>query len=354
MILLLATPLSIYTYCLKSGKLETLVYGKGDFYGISWQQDAIYISSSNLDAATLLTESDYRKSGVGTVTRFSEEGHQIVCSGISQPHQILVDTGGNLLVTNTGYNTVDIVNFNTDQKYRLNLSETKCEVVGHEKLGNHFNSLYDHDGSYYIVAHNNSRDSEVYKIDKAQGSVTHKYKTDAQWAHNVWICEHGMIICDSKNGSLYEVYGNHTIWKADEAPIITRGLAATEDYIFIGRSEYGNRFSRRYSDGGFWIVDRKTLKTLETVKLENTGCINELRLFGRRDDCHPAPVMERQFLVNLKQTPLFYRLRRNTDMCYAKVRNSKQRLTGHIRKRVPKFLSPVFRFKTKKNSTQVS
>ncbi|OGW56189.1 MAG: hypothetical protein A3D21_03720 [Nitrospirae bacterium RIFCSPHIGHO2_02_FULL_42_12] len=308
--LILSTPLSIYLYDLTKARLSTLTTGMGEYSGISWDNSAIYLAHSNIDNASLKTEQDYRNSNKGYVRSYSNNGHFIISNGLSMPHQILSDSLGRLLITNTGHNCILVTEIEKKKQSVCKLNDIDCEVINGIKVGDHFNSLYELNDSLYIVAHNNNRKSVIWELDLSSLKVKKTYDTQAEWAHNIFICEHGMIICDSRNGSLYEIISGETVWKADEPFVITRGLAANDDYIFVGRSEYGNRLSRRWSDGGFWILDRKTLKTLNLVKFKKTGCVNELRLINSKDDCHNAPLIGMEEIKHIISIPPFNNMRK--------------------------------------------
>jgi len=308
--LILSTPLSIYLYDLTKARLKILATGMGEYSGISWDNSAIYLAHSNIDNASLKTEQDYRNSNKGYVRSYSNNGHFIISNGLSMPHQILSDSLGRLLITNTGHNCILVTEIEKKKQSVCKLNDIDCEVINGIKVGDHFNSLYELNDSLYIVAHNNNRKSVIWELDLSSLKVKKTYDTQAEWAHNIFICEHGMIICDSRNGSLYEIISGETVWKADEPFVITRGLAANDDYIFVGRSEYGNRLSRRWSDGGFWILDRKTLKTLNLVKFKKTGCVNELRLINSKDDCHNAPLIGMEEIKHIISIPPFNNMRK--------------------------------------------
>jgi len=308
--LIFSTPLSIYLYDLTKARLSTLTTGMGEYSGISWDNSAIYLAHSNIDNASLKTEQDYRNSNKGYVRSYSNNGHFIISNGLSMPHQILSDSLGRLLITNTGHNCILVTEIEKKKQSVCKLNDIDCEVINGIKVGDHFNSLYELNDSLYIVAHNNNRKSVIWELDLSSLKVKKTYDTQAEWAHNIFICEHGMIICDSRNGSLYEIISGETVWKADEPFVITRGLAANDDYIFVGRSEYGNRLSRRWSDGGFWILDRKTLKTLNLVKFKKTGCVNELRLINSKDDCHNAPLIGMEEIKHIISIPPFNNMRK--------------------------------------------
>jgi len=330
MILILSTPLAIYSYNLNSGKLRILATGEGEYFGITWDNSSIFLSHSNIDNASLETENDYRNSNKGYIKMYSDNGSYVVTSGLAMPHQILMDSLNRLLSTNTGLNSI-IVTDNANKKlFICKLNDIDCEVINGEKVGNHINSFYENNDHLFVVAHNNGRNSDVYELNLHSLDVIKIHHTQAEWAHNVWICEHGMLICDSKNGSLYEVYSGETVWKADESPIITRGLAATDDYIIVGRSEYGNRWSRKWSDGGLWILDRNSLKTIDIIKLPRTGCINELRLVGLNDSCHKAPVLDEDKLEYIVDISSFSNLWRNIKYFNYMIKSTSQDIKNRL------------------------
>jgi hypothetical protein len=144
----------------------------------------------------------------------------------------------------------------------------------------------EHNGSYWAVAHNNNRQSELWQLSLDDLTLVERHVMPANWAHNVLFAENSVLVCDSKNGTLIDQVSGEVVWEAGEPNVITRGLAATETHLYIGRSEYGNRYSRRFSNGGYWIVNRKTMRTENRVLLKGTGCVNELRLIGVTDEAH--------------------------------------------------------------------
>ncbi len=331
MILLLSTPLAIYSYDLISGELKMLATGKSEYFGIAWNEKEIFLSHSNINNASLVSEKDYRNSDKGYIKTYSDREHSIVSYGLSMPHQILIDSKDRLLATNTGLNCITVTDIAKKKQFALKLNEIDCDVINGEKVGNHFNSLYEHENRLYIGAHNHARKSAVWELDINSLNTIKIYNTEANFMHNIWICEHGMIICDSRNGSLYEVFSGETIWKADESSVLTRGIAANKKYIFVGRTEFGNRLTRKWSDGGFWVLDRKTLKTIDMVKISKTGCVNDLRLFGTEDHCHTAPVLSKDKLKYILDIPIFNKLRRNYKYINYKIKDAMQNVNKSLK-----------------------
>ena len=96
---------------------------------------------------------------------------------------------------------------------------------------------------------------------------------------------------------------------------MTRGLAASEEYIFVGYSSQNERKLRYWKTGGIWVVDRKSLKTVEKILLPGAGDVHEIRIVGSPDDCHNGHVMTVDDLEAIRNTSplidLSYQLRRS-------------------------------------------
>lgn len=116
--------------------------------------------------------------------------------------------------------------------------------------------------------------------------------SNATWAHNICSFDSGLIICNSKDGSLYELFSGETIWKANENDSLTRGLAVAGDYLFIGKSKKADRKDRKWMTGGVWIIDRKSLRTLDFLEMPGSGEVYEIRVIGSLDDGHNNEVIK--------------------------------------------------------------
>lgn len=123
-----------------------------------------------------------------------------------------------------------------------------------------------------------------------------------------------MVICDSKHGSLYDLTSNTTIWRSDEENALTRGLAVSDDHIFVGYSMLNERKNRYWKTGGVWIIDRKTRQTIDKIILPGSGDVHEIRLVGVPDECHNADLISLDDLSALKKGSVFinwaYQLRK--------------------------------------------
>jgi hypothetical protein len=83
---------------------------------------------------------------------------------------------------------------------------------------------------------------------------------------------------------------------------ITRGLAVNDEHLLIGRSEPSGRHGRLVSDGGLWMVDRKTLVTVEQFRFPGRGCVNEIRLLDGTDECHNGEPFDGGLLAGLSRS----------------------------------------------------
>jgi hypothetical protein len=93
---------------------------------------------------------------------------------------------------------------------------------------------------------------------------------------------------------LYELNSGEPIWRANEEGALTRGLAASEDYIFVGYSTHNPRKERYWKTGGIWIIDRKSLKTIDKLNMPGSGDVQEIRIVGATDECHNNQVFSKE------------------------------------------------------------
>jgi hypothetical protein len=112
--------------------------------------------------------------------------------------------------------------------------------------------------------------------------------------------EFGMVICNSRNGSLLEVTSGDTIWQFDQDQVMSRGLAVTDEYIFVGISQFGNRLERYWKTGGICVIDRKTFKMIDMVEIPGSGDIQEIRIIGEKDYCHNDQIISPGIVKNLE------------------------------------------------------
>jgi len=295
MLLLLSTPLQIILLDTDTQQTTLLRTGDGYYYGIT-----------SKDGAVVLTHT-------GGYMQYFRDGKSFrTIDHLVQPHQVeWID--GYLLVANTGKNCISIFDERGNLCRDVYLNDIEWDDKDKGRSGNHFNSVHRVKDRVYVVAHNYERPSEVWELTWPELDVLGSKSGDAAWAHNIWLGEWGMVVCDSKNGSLYDLTFNSTIWHSGEENALSRGMAVSDEYIFVGYSMLNERKDRYWKTGGVWIIERKTLKTIDKIILPGSGDVHEIRLVGFLDDCHNGHLISLSDLNSLKKNSIFidwaYRLR---------------------------------------------
>jgi hypothetical protein len=297
--LLISTPLHLLLLDPVSEQYSILRSGDGYYFGITFKEGTVILTHSG-----------------GYLQYFRPHAKPwMTISNLGQPHQVeWVDE--NILVANTGRNCISV--FDSEGLFckDVYLNSIRWDDKDRNREGNHFNSIHREGDRIYVVAHNYKRPSEVWTLSWPELKVIEQKVTGAGWAHNVWIGEKGMVICDSKNGGLHEVLSGKTIWKSEDQPVMTRGLAVSNDHIFVGRSLYNERKDRYWKDGGVWVLNRKTLQVVKTIPLPGVGDVQEIRLVGSPDACHNGETINLQDLAPLQRhSPVIewaYRLRKQS------------------------------------------
>ncbi len=295
MFLLVTTPLQIILEDVGKKTSSVIRTGDGYYFGISHSQgNFVLVTARFLQYFSRKTKPFFSKT-------LMKQAHQIEWV---EDKVLVADTGNNSLAV-----------FNNQGKFleRIYFNEIKQDDKDLGRTGNHFNSVHRVRDRVYVVAHNYEKPSEVWVLSWPELKILEKIVTKAAWAHNVWECEWGLVICDSRHGSLYDVISGETIWKSDEPKAFTRGLAATKDFIFVGCSVYQERKERYWKSGKVWILDRKTLRMLDEIPLPGSGDVQELRIVGEIDECHNGEVIEKKGLETIRRRSLIiqasYRLR---------------------------------------------
>jgi hypothetical protein len=282
--LLLCTPLHILLFNPVTSQISTLRSGDGYYYGVTFKEGTIVTTHTG-----------------GYLQYFNSHARSwLTTNQLVQPHQAeWID--GNILVANTGKNCLSVFDDNGLFCRNVFLNSIHWDDKNTNRKGNHFNSVHRVEDQIYLIAHNYERPSVVWILSWPELEVIGQKVTGAGWAHNIWIGEWGMVICDSQNGGLYEVLSGKTIWKTKERTLMTRGLAVSDDFIFVGRSLFNENKDRYWKDGGIWILDRKTLQIVDTIILPGIGDVREIRLVGAQDACHNGQMINHQDLIPLKQ-----------------------------------------------------
>jgi hypothetical protein len=259
---------------------------RGDYYGISWWEDSQYpvMSHSVLRGENLYTLEDYATSEVGYLSYGKEERSPAF---LSNPHQILCAKNGWIVTTNTGRNRVTVYNPTNGFYKDLRANDILWDRMGVNNLcGEHFNSVYIRDNRLYVLAHGFNKYSYVleYSFPECEPIKKHdiKYRTGL---HNIWVDASGnMLTCHSASGELLEIKTNEVIWRG--SAFYSRGLAVSSDLIIIGDTEIAMREDRKHSQCGLWLIDRRSLKTIDYITLGPYGSCHEIRLLDVPDEAH--------------------------------------------------------------------
>jgi hypothetical protein len=206
---------------------------------------------------------------------------------LSVAHQILW-ADNRIVATNTGRNCLTV--FRTDDWFYRHywIDEHRWDRLGPDATcGSHFNSLFLRDDQLYVVAHNHDRGSAIVRLAWPEMQLLGIYPTPTLMAHNVWVTDEGqVIVCDSMRGTLVDVSTGDVLWRCDVPDVVTRGLAADQDHLYIGHSAIGSRAERTRRDGRVWIVERSSYKTVDSLRLPGSGNVHEIRLLDVPDLCH--------------------------------------------------------------------
>lgn len=144
----------------------------------------------------------------------------------------------------------------------------------------HMNSIWRSGDDIWLMFHNETKKtgnhSELVRLN-AEHRIAERIQTKASNSHNVCILDGEFLYCDSLAGSL--VHGSEAVYRSD---LFTRGLAVTEDRVFVGESQYGAREIRDQLGGSVAVLDRRfgLLHTIATP-----GMVQDLRVVNQPDLC---------------------------------------------------------------------
>ncbi|MFC2042750.1 YncE family protein [Chloroflexota bacterium] len=247
----------------------------------------------------------------------------------------------NVIAANTGRNCLSVFDSNANWIRDVFFNEIRINNKK-KKIGNHFNSVHKTGNHIFVLSHNQGKPSEVWILNWPDLSIEETIKSGAYWAHNIWSGEWGLVICDSKHGSLYELTSGETIWRSDESGMLTRGLAVSKDYIFVGHSKQSDNKERYWSTSGVSIIDRKTLHTVEKLVFPGSGQLLEIRLIDCLDECHNDQIIKIEDLTNIRRISpimgLAYKIRKTYPLAQrdlviiSQILRAKQILIGWKRK----------------------
>lgn len=272
---------------LQSRQVQLLEHARPEYYGISWfanTQDLV-MSHSGLNNADLVDISSYAQSEKGWIS----SGELASRPMLSAPHQIVCAPDGRVICTNTGRNTITVLDLKQPTVFQeAGISDARWDRLALDNItGDHLNSVFLRSDHLYVIAHGHSYGSKLVTFHYPSLELIGIEPLDSRKGlHNIWVtADDQRISCDSENGRLIDLDCSIPLWESG-APIYTRGLAASEEYVLIGESQRANRKDRYYSSSGLWILDRRTWKSVDYLCLGPYGQVHEVRLLDVPDYAH--------------------------------------------------------------------
>lgn len=266
-----------------------LEFNRPEYYGISWfpNEKELILSHSQIENGSLVEISDYALSEVGVISR----GEVITHPFLSQPHQIFCASDGRVICSNTGRNSISVIDLakpNYLQETRI--SSARWDRLSKDnKSGDHLNSVFEKDGLLYVIAHGFDKGSVLATLSYPDLEIqTLEPIKKHTGLHNIWVTKDGQrISCATEQGGLIEIGDKSfsTLWTSG-SNIFTRGLAASSEFILVGETQLSQRGMRPYLDSGLWMVDRKTYQVLDYFYLGPFGGVHEVRLLNVPDEAH--------------------------------------------------------------------
>jgi hypothetical protein len=256
----------------QEGKVHTLHKGEGQYYGITWSKDSIFVAHK---------KDDYPPGPEVSIlnTRYKVMG--VTPGNFPDVHQILYRKGL-LYITSTDTNSIDVYN-GRDIKSK-NWTEHITGV-------NHINSIY-HDGKGFWSCHHNlvSRGDHTYSdlvyLGKDMSSIKSKIRVGRD-LHNVFVSGNLIYTLSSADEELLEIsLETGEIQRRTKIGMWPRGFAATEKYFLIGVSTKIDRSNRPDGRSEVHLVDRKSMKVLDILRIGGVGVMHEIRVTSELDLAH--------------------------------------------------------------------
>lgn len=199
-----------------------------NFYGLTWDEERVYVHSSKTSEITLTDKSFKNRETVKIPQNRSV-------------HQILyVPKLKRIIATNSKSNELVL------------LKRTKKSVVvgkrynyGTPKVDNHFNSIYQEEGNYWLLHHNQKHSPPVVvRLDrKFRTKKFFNISTESlAQAHNLFRIDNKIVTLMAKGGQIAVIdlrtkkVQQVNIIEEISAELYLRGLAVTKDRFYVGAS----------------------------------------------------------------------------------------------------------------------
>jgi hypothetical protein len=263
---LVATSKYLLLVDIESGEKKILNDKYGLFYGITWDENYIYVAvrwypsltpTSHIERPRLLVfDFNFKLQECQKFDVYARGLHQIsfydsklYCS-CSRDDSFIIRENGEWRTWYPSSNSED-----------------------HNKDTHHFNSIWFNEGNLFIVGHNNGP-SDVWEFSYPDFTLKNKYRVGSH-IHNVWK-ENGILtVCNSRNGRI-ETIQNQLICETGGFP---RGVAIGDEINLVGVSDIANRSNRWLSRGKVNIYT-KDWKMITSLDLGKCGQVLEVRMLG--------------------------------------------------------------------------
>ena len=296
MFLYITTSRGLFRFDIKNDKLTKIIsnWHKGifnkpskGFFGICLNdtgEQIITVSRENLnkklsyDKSTCAIIHFINKTNLNIIQKINIENlfdvHQISC------------IENFLFLTETGKNRIQILNIKNKiiEKY-LDVGIIRDDI-------NHINAIST-DKNNILIGLNNGhkknlqRNSQIIKILLKDFKLNDEKNIDSlkigklenligvHHTHDIEKFNNDYLISCSYIGKIYSLKNKKFIKNLDPW---TRGIAISNDNIFIGKSGLGKRKFRhtRYYDGEVYMLDKKNFNLIKKIKISNIGQLNDI------------------------------------------------------------------------------
>ena len=264
-------------------------------YGLSWfpNTEQIVYADSVVDPMSLVSESAYRESGLG-ILRIGEETHDL---SLIAPHQILCTNDGNVLLVDTGDNSIILFN-PTTRKILKELSITSSRFDRFDPrhgIGDHLNTIHIHADKLYALGHGHHKFSKLATFSYPGLELEEvRVLENRSGLHNLYLNQRNeMVSCNSLASSLVDLNTDKELWFAPSRTHgFLKGLAVSNEFMFVGGSRFSSRESRVQSETTIWVIDPENFKTLAHYNLGEFGPVQDIRIASHEDKAHNASTLK--------------------------------------------------------------
>ena len=218
---------------------------------------------------------------------FLEKQEEFIPTGEYEAVHQIARQGNVLLVTNTGFNEICVIQ---DGKHSGGYN-----FGGFSKDKNHINSVFPMgETKMLVMLHNGGRiTSEICVLERINGAIKEiaRFPTWDIGGHNIFT--DGKILAynaSDAGGFVLVDLATQSVMARRKFPGHTKGLAVTNGHYIVGYSEHTKREKRFSSRGYLAFVNRKNLNIDATIDLNRingpVGNVNEVRCLTGVDLSH--------------------------------------------------------------------